>query len=104
MNRYLEPRIVQELCRDLTHGIINRRLIETEFFRWWFELTDWTPFCETVWKYDDRCRIFVRDSVFLMFECVGDDGCVERISIGNLDIGWETIWSKKNQCNSNDED
>jgi hypothetical protein len=93
MYRYLEPRIVQELCRDLTHGIINRRLIETEFFRWWFELTDWTPFCDNVWKYDNRCRMFVRDGVILSFMC-DDDGCVNKVSIGNLAVEWKTIWSK----------
>lgn len=103
MDKYLEPRIVQELCRDLTHGIIDRKLIENEFFRWWFELTDWKPFCENIWKYEDRCRMFVRDNIILLFMC-DLDGCVNKVSIGNLAIGWETIWSKKNQCNSNDED
>lgn len=94
MDKYLEPRIVQELCKDLTHGIIDRKLIETEFFRWWFELTDWKPFCENIWKYEDRCRMFVRDSIILLFMC-DDDGCVNKVSIGNLAVGWETIWSKK---------
>lgn len=103
MYRYLEPRIVQELCRDLTRGIIDRRLIETEFFRWWFELTDWRPFCENIWKYEDRCRMFVKDGVILLFVC-DVDGCVESVSIGKDDLDWTNIWSKKNQCNSNDED
>lgn len=93
MDKYLEPRIVQELCKDLTHGIIDRRLIETEFFRWWFELTDWKPFCENIWKYEDRCRMFVRDNIILLFMC-DDDGYVNKVSIGNLAVGWETIWSK----------
>jgi hypothetical protein len=93
MNKVLSDLAIELLIEDIEFGFLNRNQIERDKFRSLYDLEEWRPFCENIWKYDDRCRIFVRDSIFLMFECV-EDGCVERVSIGNLDIGWETIWSK----------
>ena len=103
MDKYLTPETVHELCKDLTSVIIDRTFIETPAFRDLYGLTDWIPFGENIWKYEDYCRMFVRNNMLLLFMC-DIDGCVNKVSIGNLAVEWETIWSKKNQCNSNDED
>lgn len=103
MNNVLSDLAIELLIEDIGFGWLNRDQIERDNFRSLYDLEEWRPFCENIWKYEDRCRMFERDNIILLFMC-DVDGCVNKVSIGNLAIGWETIWSKKNQCNSNDED
>lgn len=109
MNKVLSDLAIELLIEDIEFGFLNRDQIERDNFRSLYDLEEWRPFCETVWKYDDRCRMFVKDGIILMFEC-DEDGCVERVCVTRftqaepIESESVTIWSKKNQYNSNDED
>jgi hypothetical protein len=92
MSKHISKDTIDLLIEDAKCGLLTRDRIERPDFTSLYDLEGWSPFCDSVWKYDYMSRMFKGDSDILTFMCP-EDGRVTSMNVTQT----TTIWNINDQ-------